>query len=133
VDATFPDINFQITPVEGFGVGRFVAEAKNRESIWDVYAGQTPFLEMTALARVGVIEPWDNDIPKALIDDILPAIREEGAIDGRLYNWPFLLDVSGSGWHSGWTTKVDPPDAAPACWDDFLCEARRIVDSQAAP
>ena len=36
-------VNFQIAPVEGFDVARFVAEAKSGESTWDVYVGMTPF------------------------------------------------------------------------------------------
>ncbi len=129
----FPGINYQIAPVEGFGIERFVAEAKNKQSSWDVYVGQTPFVEMSAFIKAGVIEPWDNYIPKDVIDDIIPSIREECTVDGKLYSWPFLLDVIGSGWHSGITGKAGLPDAAPATWDDFLDGAKKIVDSKAAP
>jgi ABC-type glycerol-3-phosphate transport system substrate-binding protein len=133
VNAKFPGINYQIAPVEGFGIERFVAEAKNNQSSWDVYVGQTPFVEMSAFVKAGVIEPWDNYIPKDVIDDIIPSIRAECSIDGKLYSWPFLLDVIGSSWHSGITTKAGLPDAAPATWDDFLAGAKKIVDSKAAP
>jgi ABC-type glycerol-3-phosphate transport system substrate-binding protein len=133
VNAKFPGINYQIAPVEGFGIERFVAEAKNKESTWDVYVGQTPFVEMSAFVKADVIEPWDNYIPKEVIDDIIPSIREECTIDGKLYSWPFLLDVVGSAWHSGLTTKAGLPDAAPATWDDFLAGAKKIVDTKAAP
>ena len=133
VNAKFPGINYQIAPVEGFGIERFVAEAKNEESTWDVYVGQTPFVEMSAMIEADVIEPWDNYIPKDVLDDIIPSIREENTIDGKLYGWPFLLDVIGTGWHSGLTTKAGLPDAAPATWDDYLANAKAIVDSGAAP
>jgi multiple sugar transport system substrate-binding protein len=133
VNARFPGLNYQIAPVEGFGIERFVAEAKNGQSTWDVYVGQTPFVEMSAFIKADVIEPWDNYIPKAVIDDLLPSIREECTINGKLYSWPFLLDVIGSGWHSGLTGKAGLADAAPATWDDFLASAKKIVDSKAAP
>ena len=133
VNKKFPGINYQIAPVEGFGIERFVAEAKNNQSTWDVYVGQTPFVEMSAFIKAGVIEPWDNYIPKDVIDDIIPSIREECSIDGKLYSWPFLLDVIGSGWHSGITTKAGLPDGAPATWDDFLAGSKAIVDKKAAP
>src|SRR5580698_4763137 len=97
VNAKFPGLNYQIAPVEGFGIERFVAEAKNQQSTWDVYVGQTPFVEMSALIKAGVIEPWDNYIPKDVLDDILPSIREECTVDGKLYSWPLLLDVAGMG------------------------------------
>jgi multiple sugar transport system substrate-binding protein len=133
VNAKFPGINYQIAPVEGFGIERFVAEAKKGQSTWDVYVGQTPFVEMSAFVKADVIEPWDSYIPKDVIDDIIPSIRDECTIDGKLYSWPFLLDVIGSAWHSGLTNKAGLTDAAPATWDDFLAGARRIVDSKAAP
>ena len=42
-----------------------------------------------------VIEPWDNYVPQEVIDDLIPSIREECTVDGKLYSWPFLLDVIG--------------------------------------
>jgi ABC-type glycerol-3-phosphate transport system substrate-binding protein len=133
VNEKFPDINYQIAPVEGFGIERFVAEAKNNESTWDVYVGQTPFVEMSAMKEAGVIEPWDDYIPKDVLDDIIPSIREENTIDGKLYGWPFLLDVIGNSWHSGLTTQAGLPDKAPETWDEHLANAKAIVDSGAAP
>ncbi|HEY9349022.1 MAG TPA: extracellular solute-binding protein, partial [Inquilinus sp.] len=133
VNAKFPGLNYQVAPVEGFGIERFVAEAKNKESSWDVYVGQTPFVEMSALIAADVIEPWDKYVPKDVIDDLIPSIRDECTIDGKLYSWPFLLDVIGTGWHSGLTGKAGVADAAPATWDDFLAAAKTIVDKQAAP
>ena len=133
VNANFPDINYQIAPVEGFGIERFVAEAKNGESTWDVYVGQTPFVEMSAMIEADVIEPWDDYIPADVLDDIIPSIREECTIDGKLYGWPFLLDVIGMGWHSGVTTEAGLADEAPATWDEYLANAQTIVDSGAAP
>src|SRR5215468_9916106 len=133
VNAKFPGINYQIAPVEGFGIERFVAEAKNKESTWDVYVGQTPFVEMSAMIKGDVIEPWDNYIPKEVIDDIIPSIRDECTINGKLYGWPFLLDVIGTGWHSGLTKTAGLPDDAPATWDEFKTRAQKVIDSKAAP
>ena len=133
VNKKFPGINYQIAPVQGFGIERFVAEAKDKQSTWDVYVGQTPFVEMSAFIKAGVIEPWDNYIPKNVIDDIIPSIRAECTVDGKLYSWPFLLDVIGSAWHSGITGKAHLPDDAPPTWDDFLTRSKAIVNSKAAP
>ena len=51
---------------------------------------------MSAMIAADVIEPWDNYIPKDVLDDIIPSIREENTIDGKIYGWPFLLDVIGT-------------------------------------
>jgi multiple sugar transport system substrate-binding protein len=133
VNGEFPGINYQIAPVEGFGIERFVAEAKDKKSTWDVYVGQTPFVEMSAMAAAGVIEPWDDYIPKDVRDDIIGSIGEENLIDGKMYGWPFLLDVIGTGWHSGITTQAGLPDEAPATWDIYLERAKTVMDSGAAP
>jgi multiple sugar transport system substrate-binding protein len=133
VNAKFPGMNYQIAPTQGFGIERFVAEAKAGESTWDVYVGQTPFVEMSAMVKADVIEPWDAYIPKDVLDDIIPSIRAENMIDGKMYGWPFLLDVIGQGWHSGLTTKAGVADTAPATWDEYLANAQKVKDSGAAP
>jgi hypothetical protein len=133
VNAKFPGINYQIAPSRVSASSVSSPKPRSGTSSWDVYVGQTPFVEMSAFVKAGVIEPWDNYIPKEVIDDIIPSIREECSIDGKLYSWPFFLDVCGTSWHSGITTKAGLPDAAPATWDDFLAGAKKIVDSKAAP
>ncbi len=133
VNARYPEMNYQIAPVQGFGIERFVAESRKNESTWDVYVGQTPFVEMTSLVEAGVIEPWDDYIPAEVLDDLIPSIREECTIDGKLYSWPFLLDVIGTGWHSGVTNTAGLPDTAPETWDEYLAAAQTVVDSGAAP
>ena len=40
VNAKFPGINYQIAPVEGFSTERFIAEAKDKQSTWDVYESE---------------------------------------------------------------------------------------------
>ena len=85
------------------------------------------------MIEADVIEPWDNYIPKEVIDDMIPSIREECTVDGKLYSWPFLLDVIGMGWHSGLTTQAGLPDAPPATWDEYLQNAKALVDSVPRP
>lgn len=130
VNANFPGLNYQIAPVEGFGIERFVAEAKNQESTWDVYVGMTPFVEMTALIEADVIEPWDDYIPQDVIDDLIPSIREECTVNGKLYSWPFLLDVIGMGWNSEMTEQAGIA-TIPSTWTEYL-EAAKLIQSSGA-
>ena len=132
VNAQFPGLNFQIAPVAGFDVARFIAEGKQKNSTWDVYVGMTPFVEMASLIKADVIEPWDNYIPKDVLDDIIPSIRAEGTVDGKLYGWPFLLDIIVQGYDSAITTKAGIADTPPADWDEYLADAKKVVDSGAA-
>lgn len=128
----FGELDAQIAPVAGFDVARFVAEGKNKQSTWDVYVGMTPFVEMAALIKADVIEPWDNYIPKEVLDDMIPAIREECTVDGKLYSWPFLLDIIVGSYNSAITTKAGIEDKPPADWDEYLANSKTVLDKGAA-
>jgi hypothetical protein len=112
--------------VEGFDVARFVAEAKSGESTWDVYVGMTPFVEMAALIKAGVIEPWDEYIPKDLLEDILPSIRDECSVDGKLYSIPFLIDVIVQAWNGYEQDGIWVP-VAPDRWEDVWNAGHYLV------
>lgn len=129
---SFGDVNAQIAPTQGFGIERFVAEAKNQESTWDVYVGDTPFVEMGDLIKTGAIEPWDPYIPKEVLDDIIPSIREESMYDGKVYSWPFFMDIIVQAYNSDVTNKAGIPDTAPVDWDEYLANAKKVIDSGAA-
>jgi multiple sugar transport system substrate-binding protein len=125
-------LNFQIAPVQGFGIDRFVAEARDKNSTWDVYVGMTPFVEMTALIQADVIEPWDNYIPKDIVSDIIPSIRDECTVNGKLYSWPFLLDIITMGWNKGQSDSAGI-SAMPSTWDDLYAASQQIIDKKVAP
>lgn len=129
---SFGQVNAQIAPTQGFDIARFVAEAKNGESTWDVYVGDTPFVEMGDLIKAGVIEPWDPYIPKDVLDDMIPSIREEGTVDGKFYSWPFFMDIIVQAYNSDITNKAGIADKAPADWDEYLANAKMVLDKGAA-
>ncbi|HEY8445562.1 MAG TPA: extracellular solute-binding protein [Thermomicrobiales bacterium] len=130
---TFP-IKAEVAPTQNFSLDRFVAEAQQQESTWDMYFGVTPFLEMTAMAESGTIEPWDPYLPEGVLEDLHPAIREEGTYNGQLYVWPFLLDVIVQGWNADQVAKAGlDPEVAPKNWDEFIANAQKVKDSGAAP
>jgi len=130
---TFP-ITAEVAPTEGFGIDRFLAEAAEKTSTWDMYLGVTPFLEMIQLADADVIEPWDEYMPAGLVDTIFKPIREEATYKDKFYVWPFLLDVIVQGWNSDFVKKAGlDPEAAPATWDEYLANSKKVMDSGAAP
>jgi len=117
-----------------FSTDVFVTEAADKKSTWDFYIGVTPFLEMIQLAESGIIEPWDPYLPEGMLDNIVPAVRAEATYKDQLYVWPFLLDVTVQGWNADIVGRAElDPEAAPANWDEYLANARQIVDSGAAP
>lgn len=130
---TFP-LDAQVAPTQGFGIERFVQEAREGTSTWDMYIGATPFLEMIQLAESGSIEPWDPYLPEGFLDSLPPSIRDEGTHDGNFYVWPFLLDVTLQAWNGALVEQAGlDPTVAPATWDEFIANARTVQESGAAP
>ena len=121
-----------IAPVEGADTAAFIVSAKNKQSNYDIYLGMTPFAEMASLADSGTIEPWDPYIPKDVLDDLIPSIREECTYKGKLYSWPFLLDVIVGAQNSTLTKKAGLPDSVPETWEEFLASSKTILDKGVA-
>ena len=120
--------------MQGFGIDRFVAEAKKKKSTWDVYVGMTPFVEMGALIESGTIEPWDKYIPKSVLADLIPSIRQEATYKGHIWSFPFLLDIIIQAWNGELVKKAGlDPNKAPKTWDEFIANAKKVVSSKAAP
>ncbi len=127
-------LDAKIAPVQGFGIDRFVAEAKKKKSTWDVYVGMTPFVEMGALIESGTIEPWDKYIPKSVLNDLIPSIRAEATYKGHIWSFPFLLDIIIQAWNGDLVEKAGlNPNQAPKTWDQFIADAKKVVSSKAAP
>lgn len=124
----------EVAPTEGFGFDRFVAEAQDETSTWDMYGGVTPFLEMISLVESGTIEPWDPYLPEGVLEDFAPATRAEGTYNDQLYVWPWLLDICVQGWNAEIVANAGlDPEVAPKNWDEYIANAQTVVDSGAAP
>ena len=120
--------------MQGFGIDRFVAEAKKKKSTWDVYVGMTPFVEMARADRSGAIEPWDKYISKSVLNDLIPSIRQEATYQGHIWSFPFLLDIIIQASNGELVEKAGlNPNQAPKTWDGFIANARKVVSSKAAP
>jgi multiple sugar transport system substrate-binding protein len=128
------ELDAKIAPVAGFGIERFVAEAKQKKSTWDVYVGMTPFVEMAQLIAAGVIVPWDNYLPAAVKKDIIPSILKEVTYQGHIWSWPFLLDIIVQARNSEIVAKAGlDPKHNPKSWDELISLARTVVKKKAAP
>jgi ABC-type glycerol-3-phosphate transport system substrate-binding protein len=87
---------------------------------------------MSALIQADVIEPWDTYLPQGMLNDLIPSIRTECTVDGKLYSWPFLLDIITMGWNSDLTDKAGITEM-PTTWEQYLADGKQVVDRKAAP
>jgi ABC-type glycerol-3-phosphate transport system substrate-binding protein len=89
---------------------------------------------MGALIESGTIEPWDKYIPKSVLNDLIPSIRQEATYKGHIWSFPFLLDIIIQAWNGELVKNAGlDPNKAPKTWDEFIANAKKVVSSKAAP
>jgi ABC-type glycerol-3-phosphate transport system substrate-binding protein len=71
-------------------------------------------VDLNQLARAGLTFPLDGLISPNLVDDLLPAARAAGTVDGQLVGIPFEMDVEHLIYN---TNKVS---TAPIVWTDII-------------
>lgn len=126
----------EIAAVEqrGASASQLEAEADRGESTWDVFVGMTPFADIASLVDAQAIVPWDGFVPAAVLDDLHPSLRRENTLGGRLYGWPFLVDVTVQGWNVDFVARAGlDPGRPPASWDEYIDNARTVQRSGGAP
>jgi hypothetical protein len=118
----------------GASTSQLVSDARDGRSEWDVFVGITPFLDVAELVEERAIVPWDDVAPPAVLDDVHPVVRGESSFDGKLYSWPFLLDVVVQAWNVDFVARAGlDPGRPPATWDEYLENARTVQRTGAAP
>jgi multiple sugar transport system substrate-binding protein len=71
-------------------------------------------VDLTQLARTGLIVPLDGLLSTSLVDDLLPGARAAGTVDGQLVGIPFEMDVEHLIYN---TNKVA---STPILWTDVI-------------
>ena len=71
-------------------------------------------VDLASAARAGVLVPLDGRVSPELVNDLLPAARAAGTVDGQLVGIPFQMDAP----HLVYNTTQLP--MAPLGWTDVL-------------
>jgi len=126
-ESAHPGVKISITPVAWQQwseiIQKFRLEAVRKTASYDFMIGATPFLDVAAAVKLGVLEPLDDVISQEAKDDILPSIREEILFNGKIYSFPLVVDVVGLIYRPSMLKKagyLSPPEN----WDETLecCE-----------
>jgi multiple sugar transport system substrate-binding protein len=100
----------------------------------DFYVGVTPFQDLVDLRDEKVLRSWEGVMPDAVVSDLPSPVRREVSLDGRVFSWPFLLDVTILGWNAELVERAGlDPGRGPGTWDELIGYARQVVNSGAAP
>ncbi|MDB5059540.1 MAG: extracellular solute-binding protein family 1, partial [Chloroflexi bacterium] len=118
-------VKINVAPTTAFSTQKFLLEARRKTSSWDVYVGMTPFVEMAQMQAAGALEPWDAYMPASVRNDMPMSVQQEGMINGKMYDWPMLLDISSLQWRKS-MFKQAGITKVPTTWEEFTDTAHRI-------
>jgi multiple sugar transport system substrate-binding protein len=118
-------VAIQVAPTTNFSDQKFLLQARSKTSSWDAYIGMTPFVEMAQLQAAGAIEPWDPYMPAHVKNDMPKSVQDEGMIDGKMYDWPMLLDITSLQWRKS-MYKAAGITAPPTTWEQFDTVAKKL-------
>jgi ABC-type glycerol-3-phosphate transport system substrate-binding protein len=127
-NAKFKDrlpVKLDIASSANFSINQFLLEARHKKSTWDVYFGTTPFVEMTQLLATGATEPWDPYVTTSFIGDLIPAVRKESTVNGKLIDLPMMLDVIGMGYRKDYFQAAGIT-SVPTTWEAYISTAQTI-------
>lgn len=122
-------VSIQVAPTTNFSTQKFLLEARRKTSSWDVYVGMTPFVEMAQLQAAGAIEPWDPYMPASVRNDMPKSVQDEGLINGKMYDWPLLLDITSLQWRKS-MFKQAGVTTIPATWEEFDSVAKQVNNAK---
>ena len=118
-------VAIQVAPTTNFSDQKFLLQARNKTSSWDAYIGMTPFVEMSQLQAAGAIEPWDPYMPASVKNDMPMSVQQEGTINGKMYDWPMLLDITSLQWRKSMYKAAGIMDH-PTTWEGFNETAKKL-------
>lgn len=109
-------------------VQKIQLEAQQKKSSWDMLLGPTPFVEPGPLAKLGLIEPLDTLIPKAVWDDVYGGVLKEIKYtgNGKIYTFPWWSDVFGLIYRPSMLKEATGSEMPPATWDEVLATAEKV-------
>jgi len=113
------------TTSEGWDT-KLVAQIASDSVAWSIVGILTPFLVMDQWVRAAMIQPMDDYIAASqepgateLLDDMIPAIREDGSYEGKFYSLPYSFENITFNWRVDYFNAVGAMEA-PETWDDWL-------------
>ncbi len=103
-------------------------ESQQKKASWDMLVGPTPFIEPGALAKLGLIDPLDTVLPKAVWDDVYGGVLQEIKYtgDGKIYTFPWWSDVFGFIYRPSMLKDATGSETPPATWDEVLATNAKI-------
>jgi ABC-type glycerol-3-phosphate transport system substrate-binding protein len=127
--AAHPNVDVELIPFpEDWAavLSKLQLEAARQTATYDFITAAAAFLDVATAGKLGVIEPIDAYLSKKVKDDMLPSIRQEMLMDGKMYAFPMVTDIVGFIYRPSYLQKGGYAKA-PATWDELLTYCKKLA------
>ena len=126
--AAHPNVDVELIPFpEDWAAvtSKLQLEAVRQTATYDFITAAAAFLDVATAGKLDIIEPIDAYLSKEVKDDMLPSIRGEMQMEGKMYAFPMVTDIVGFIYRPSYLEKGGYADP-PATWDDLLAYCQKL-------
>lgn len=126
-----PDVEVEVQPLPEDWAGaanlpkKIQMEASQGTSSKDVIIGVYGWGEVAPLVALDLLEPLNDLLPKTAIDDVYPALLNEGKFGDKIYMYPLATDLVGWLYRPS-MLKEAGLEKPPSTWDEVTQYMEKI-------
>jgi ABC-type glycerol-3-phosphate transport system substrate-binding protein len=129
-------INVEASP--GGWMTKVVGQIRSNKLQWNAAGVMAPFLDLASWVQLGLIQPLDDYLAasteegaSAFRSDMLPSIKADESLDGKMYGIPFGVENITYQWNSEWFGKAGISQA-PRTWQELVDNSKTMQGYLAA-
>lgn len=124
-----PDV--EIVGLKGYSDTALVVQAQKKDMEIDAFFS-TAFVDTARQVAQDMVQPWDKWLSEKEKKDIYPQVLAEGTIDGKIYGYGGLVEVTVLGYWKEMFKKIGA-DKPAETWDGLYQQAVKIQNALSKP
>lgn len=132
-----PQTQIKVEASPGGWMTKVVGQIRSDELLWSAAGVMAPFNDLAAWVQLGLIQPIDEYLAasteegaSAFLSDMLPSIKEDEILDGKMYGIPFGVENISYQWNTEWFGKAGITQA-PRTWQELHDTCAKVKETLA--
>jgi len=133
-NALHPDAQIKVEPSPGGWMTKVTGQIRSGKLQWSAAGVMSTFNDLAAWVQLGLIQPIDDYLAAstetdatAFLSDMLPTIRDDETLEGKIYGLPFSVENISYHWNTDWFGKAGIAQA-PQTWQELYDYGQAIKD-----
>jgi ABC-type glycerol-3-phosphate transport system substrate-binding protein len=137
-NALYPGTEIKIEASPGGWMTKVVGQMRADKLQWCAAGVMSTFADLAAWVQLGLIQPLDSYIAastveeaSAFLSDMLPPVKADESLDGKLFGLPFSVENITYQWNTEWYGRAGITQS-PQSWQDLYDYAKAVTQVLAA-